>query len=232
MQLGAGEGGGDELVAVLGPGVADLDLSGHGSECSRISAGWNERAAAGHHLREVSREEQFQGLFDLNYHRVLGYAIRRCDRREDAEDAVAETFTVAWRRLEDVPAEGDARPWLLGVARKVLANQRRGRDRRARLVERLAQLPAPVAGDYGGGEIGDVARAFAELRADDREVLALLSWEELTPAEIAIVLGCSGGAARKRVLRARRRFAGLLDAGATAAPPQSFDPPRSETEEA
>ena len=78
---------------------------------------------------ETGRARQFEAIFSAAYPRVLGYAIRRTSDRAAAEDAVSETFLVAWRRLDDVPAE--ALPWLLGVARKVLANQRRAAGRRA-----------------------------------------------------------------------------------------------------
>lgn len=47
-----------------------------------------------------------------------------------ADDVVAETFLVAWRRLDDIPTA--ALPWLLGVARNVVSNQHRGRGRGTR----------------------------------------------------------------------------------------------------
>ena len=64
----------------------------------------------------------FERLYRANYDRVLAYGLRRTDP-ERARDATAETFVVAWRRLADVPP--DPLPWLLGVARRVLANERR-----------------------------------------------------------------------------------------------------------
>jgi DNA-directed RNA polymerase specialized sigma24 family protein len=78
---------------------------------------------------QTSRAREFEGIFGACYPRVLGYAIRRTDDRAAAEDAVSETFLIAWRRLDVVPAE--ALPWLLGVTRRVLANQRRAAGRRA-----------------------------------------------------------------------------------------------------
>src|SRR5256714_11167773 len=76
--------------------------------------------------------ERFRSLYEANYHLILGYALRRADAA-DAADVVAETFTTAWRRLRDVPEGEEARLWLYGVARRVLANQRRAERRRLRL---------------------------------------------------------------------------------------------------
>jgi RNA polymerase sigma-70 factor (ECF subfamily) len=165
-----------------------------------------------------SRRARFRAVYDANYHRVLGYALRRAATREDAEDLVAETFLAAWRRLEEVPRGGDARPWLYGVARNALANQRRGQRRRGRLWGRLQTEPSPAAWYGEDDELTSVAAAYARLKGTDRELLALAAWEELDAAEIATVLGCSRNAARIRLHRARRRLASELqrtDAGAT-----------------
>ncbi len=142
---------------------------------------------------------------------ILGYALRRTGNPEDAADVVAETFLVAWRRLADVPTSEDARPWLYGTARFVLANQDRGTRRRERLTERLrnelrSQLPAHRPAQ--GGALRD---ALAELGERDRELLMLVGWEELAPAQAAKVLGISAVAARSRLHRARRRLREQLE---------------------
>lgn len=92
---------------------------------------------------------RFRGVFARQYRAVLAYALRRASEA-DAHDVVADTFLVAWRRLRDVPA-GDAElPWLLGVARRTLANQRRAKLRAARLADRLAEEPrAPADNEHG-----------------------------------------------------------------------------------
>jgi RNA polymerase sigma-70 factor (ECF subfamily) len=156
-----------------------------------------------------SRRARFGAVYDANYHRVLGYALRRAATREDAEDVVAETFLAAWRRLEEVPRGGDARPWLYGVARNALANQRRGQRRRVRLWGRLQAEPTSAARPRtdADDQLASVNAAFARLKDDDRELLALAAWEELDPGEVATVLGCSRNAARIRLHRARRRLA-------------------------
>jgi RNA polymerase sigma factor (sigma-70 family) len=161
-----------------------------------------------------TQRAHFRALFDANYHRVLGYALRRTAGREDAEDVVAETFLVAWRRLDHLPTGSEARPWLYGIARRTLANQRRGEARRARLTGRLraSDLEAPQLVEAEADFVA-VAAAFARLSDDDREVLALVAWEGLDAGEIATVLGCSRNAARVRLHRARRRLAHELDGG-------------------
>jgi RNA polymerase sigma factor (sigma-70 family) len=154
-------------------------------------------------------EEQLRRLYTLHGRPVLAYALRRTSSAEDAADAVAETFLVAWRRLDSVPSD-DALPWLYGVARRVLANQRRATHRRVRLAERLRQeLPAAIQASDPPPVTsnGPVVAALRRLSADDQEVLLLAAWEQLEPNEIAEVLGVSRIAARSRLHRARRRLA-------------------------
>jgi RNA polymerase sigma-70 factor, ECF subfamily len=100
-------------------------------------------------------KRRFELLFERHRRSVLGYALRRVDEPADAADVLAETFLVAWRRLGGVPEGDDARPWLLAVARRVLANQRRGERRRDSLAERLGQELAahvPAGGTLAGGD--------------------------------------------------------------------------------
>jgi RNA polymerase sigma factor (sigma-70 family) len=161
-----------------------------------------------------SRRDRFEAVYEANYHHVLGYALRRVGR-DDAADVVAETFLAAWRRFDKVPAGEAARLWLYGTARRVVANQQRGKRRRERLDERIqddvARKPDPGRADAG---LGAAAAAFASLRPDDRELLALVAWEGLNAAEVAEVYGCSRNAARIRIHRARHRFArGLARVG-------------------
>jgi RNA polymerase sigma-70 factor (ECF subfamily) len=157
-----------------------------------------------------SRRDHFQAVYEANYHRVLGYALRRVGR-DDAADVVAETFLVAWRRFDEVPAGEAARLWLYGTARRVVANQQRGKRRRERLTQRI-QTDVGHEGEpcRVDDSLGAVAAAFARLRADDRELLALVAWEGLDAREVAQVCGCSRNAARIRIHRARRRFAHKL----------------------
>jgi RNA polymerase sigma factor (sigma-70 family) len=147
---------------------------------------------------------------------VLGYALRRTASREDALDVVAETFATAWRRRDDVPVDaGEIRPWLFGIARRCLANTARGHRRAARLGERLAEafgeagasIPDP-AGSHG--EDNRLHEALGLLTPDDRELVTLIAWEGLTPAEAAQVLDIPAGTARVRLHRARTRLRAAL----------------------
>jgi RNA polymerase sigma factor (sigma-70 family) len=125
--------------------------------------------------------------------------------RPRVDDVVAETFTVAWRRLDDIPADSPL-PWLYGVARRVVANQRRSADRRRRLVTKLASdrnEPSPT-GPSAPNDV--VVAALARLRSDDQEILRLAAWELLGASDIALVLGCTPNAAALRLSRARRRL--------------------------
>jgi DNA-directed RNA polymerase specialized sigma24 family protein len=132
--------------------------------------------------------------------------MRRGASAEDAADVVAETFLVAWRRLEHVPSGEAARPWIYGVARRVMANHRRGVLRQTRLAARLAQEIAPFEPSPPPDGVAALA-AFRALRAADREILGLATWEGLGTAELAAALGCSPNAAKIRLHRARRRLA-------------------------
>lgn len=152
-------------------------------------------------------EAQLERLYADHGREVLAYALRRVAEPEDAADVVAETFLVAWRRLAEVP-DGEALLWLYGVARRVLANQRRGERRRLRLGERLrAELPALVAAQAPpGGESSPILVALSELDEADRELLLLVGWEGLEPAQVARVVGGSAVAVRSRLHRARGRL--------------------------
>lgn len=142
---------------------------------------------------------------------MLGYALRRTDRAA-ADDVVAETFLVCWRRLEDVP--NDARPWLFGVARRCLANSQRGAARSGALAHRVGEtLPGQVGPDPGevAGDRDALRAAFAELSEIDRETLALVAWEGLDLRAAASAAGCSRAAFAVRLHRARQRYAAALE---------------------
>jgi len=162
------------------------------------------------------RRQRFEEIYDAYSGLILAYAARRTGNAADAADIVAETFTVAWRRLGDVPAGDQARPWLYGVARGVLANHHRSIRRRRRLDERAIAEFAPLIvvepADPDGPEAGRIAAALDALSATDRELLTLVGWDGLDPGEIASVLGTSPATVRVRLHRARKRFARLLAA--------------------
>lgn len=159
----------------------------------------------------------FEQVFNDSYEAVTRYVARRV-APEAVQDVVSETFLVAWRRRAD--QRGEALPWLLGIARRAAANQRRGSARRAALDERLRAEPqgagwqAPLA-----GEDEQLALALAALPERDRETLLLVTWDGLDHATAARVMGCSTGSLTVRLHRARRRLARILD-GAAQQPAQ------------
>jgi RNA polymerase sigma-70 factor (ECF subfamily) len=163
------------------------------------------------------RKVGFEAIFNATYEAISGYALRRCSSPHDAADVVAETFAIAWRRVDEMPTGDAARLWLYGVARRVLANHRRGeRQRRLRTTE-LGDEVAALIGDPLDASI--IATAFGELSEADREILGLVAWEGLDRDAIATVLGCSRSTARVRLHRARVRFSRVLrTAGVDPAP--------------
>lgn len=145
---------------------------------------------------------------------IAAYALRRA-AAADAADVVAETFLVAWRRVDVVPDEPNTLPWLYGVARRVIANQRRTEQRRGRLKQRLAtefirHSEVRSAIDTSD-DAGRVASAMSKLSSDDAELLRLIAWEDLTPSEVAAAMDLVPSTARQRISRARRRLQKHLD---------------------
>jgi RNA polymerase sigma-70 factor (ECF subfamily) len=137
---------------------------------------------------------------------VFGYAARRSSPQE-AQDVVAETFLVAWRRIDDVP--DDPLPWLFGVARRVLANARRGSDRRSSLGARLRLEARPSAQDDPADEVASKAAVLAALQRlspIEHEALTLVAWEGLDIARAARAAGCTKATFSVRLHRARRRL--------------------------
>lgn len=150
--------------------------------------------------------EEFSDLFARTAIRVRGYLRRHCDA-PDLDDLLSEVYLVAWRRGDEVPE--DPLPWLLAVARRVLANYWRGRDRRERLSTELRCLHGLASEpDVAGCAVtrATMLDALAGLTAADRELLLLVGWDGLDSEALARVLGCSAGAARTRLNRARQRL--------------------------
>ncbi len=170
---------------------------------------------------ESDRREAFEKLFATHYRAVRGYVLRR-NPSSAIEDVLAETFLVAWRRLDSVP--DDPLPWLLGVARRVLANQRRAGRRREALTDRLQSV---ILSSTSGWEppahmSSELALALASLSEREREALLLVAWEGLAPRQAARAAGCTAAAFRVRLHRARRRVAARL-ADSTEPPTDAQD---------
>lgn len=160
---------------------------------------------------ERDRRERFETLFERCHTEVRAYVLRRAPQAI-VEDVVSETFLVAWRALDSVP--GEPLPWLYGVARRTLANHRRGYLRSAalsaRLTRTLVQFPeheAPVSTEVEP----QLRDALLALTVREREALLLVAWEGLSPAQAASALGCSSAAFRVRLHRARGHLAQMLE---------------------
>jgi RNA polymerase sigma-70 factor (ECF subfamily) len=158
-------------------------------------------------------------LFTDHHPQILAYAIRRGASPPDAEDVVADTFTVVWRRIRDLPAREVELAWLYGIAARVLANQRRSRRRSAALWSRLrlAAATAPTIEDAPARDLPEVVIAMKRLRPRDQEALQLSAWEGLANKELAVALRCSENAAAIRLHRARQRLVQELEEEETRA---------------
>jgi RNA polymerase sigma-70 factor (ECF subfamily) len=150
------------------------------------------------------RERRFEALYTAHYQAIAGYVLRRVAAHE-ADDVIAQVFTVAWRRFDHVPPPPDDRLWLFGVARNSVSDQRRSERRRLHLRARLSQDAvttgslAPAADPSGE----QVRAAMSALPPADREALRLVLWDELSHAEAAALMGCSPNAFELRYRRAR-----------------------------
>lgn len=156
----------------------------------------------------MDAQARFRAVFEATYPAVARYARHRGLSGEDAEDLVAATYEVAWRRLDAVPGGDQTLPWLLTVALNQFRNQHRRLVRERALLERL---PAPASAspppELPGVSWRDIRRALDALAANDRELLLLVAWDGLSPAQAGSVLGLTPVAARSRLHRARRRLA-------------------------
>jgi RNA polymerase sigma-70 factor, ECF subfamily len=157
---------------------------------------------------KAEREQRFTRLYDAHFSDVRAYAWRRGP--DTADDVVAETFMIAWRRLDRVPDEPLA--WLLGVARNVRRNLQRGERRRRERETRCAEAKVAPSPGVVGEASSSLAKAFPSLPERDREILLLAAWENLDRSALAAVLGCSKATAAVRLCRARKRLAAALAA--------------------
>lgn len=182
--------------------------------------GWMTTASAG-------RQARFEAVMTAVYEPLQRYARRRTSP-DVADDIVADALLVVWRRLDQVPADAEL-PWCYRVAANCLANSRRAAGRRVRLVSRVARLDAPV--DVVEPDLPDptLHAALATLPAADQEILRLWAWEDLGPADIAVVLGVSANAVSIRLHRAKGRLAEALERMGTDADTDHHEDPEEVT---
>jgi RNA polymerase sigma factor (sigma-70 family) len=145
---------------------------------------------------------------------VHAYLARRAGRQV-ADDLFGEVWLRAWRsRASYDPAAGGVLPWLIGIARNSLrAHFRLRADHVGRPFE-LACDPWSDTDDRLDATRVAMAleRALGALSEESREILLLVAWEQLSPAEIAQSLQMPPGTVRSRLHRARRALKEYLHA--------------------
>ena len=153
---------------------------------------------------------RFEAVYERHIRAVTAYCTRRLPHDQVA-DAVAETFLVVWRRIDDVPHGDVELLWLYRVAHRVVGHAWRSAGRRRRLHDRLASRRVIVGASpdevaVNRDEVRRVLSAASRLRSADAEVLRLSSWEQLDAAEISAVLEISPNAVHQRLHRARQHL--------------------------
>jgi RNA polymerase sigma-70 factor (ECF subfamily) len=157
----------------------------------------------------MNSQQLFEAVYEQHANAIKGYAMRRIDPAR-ADDIVAEVFLVAWRRLEDIPAE--PRPWLFGVATRVLANERRSAARQHAALDRLEPTAASVdPADAPELASSPLQEALRNLSDTDREALLLTAWEGLNHREAARALGVKEATFTVRLHRAKRRLGRAIE---------------------
>jgi RNA polymerase sigma factor (sigma-70 family) len=158
--------------------------------------------------------ERFGAVFDRHATAIHGYIARRLGR-DAADDLLAETFLVAFRqRASYDPAHPSARPWLYGIATRLISRRRREEVRFFRVIARSGIDPAadPVAEPVADAGVRRadartlhrrLAGALAVLSTADRDALLLLA-DGLSYQEAALALGVPPGTFSSRLARARR----------------------------
>ena len=158
-----------------------------------------------------SRRDRFEEVAPGLIEPLRRFLARRTDPAT-AEDVLAETLLVCWRRAEDLPEQ--PLPWVYGVARNCLRNAERSARRQERVAGRLAAEPSPPQPAIGSTarSAEDLAlhEALGRLRPEEAELLRLWAWEQLAPAEIALVLGITPNAVSIRLTRAKQKLSQRL----------------------
>jgi RNA polymerase sigma-70 factor, ECF subfamily len=158
-------------------------------------------------------EERFASLVREHSTAVANYLRRRLYplSPDDLDDLVEETMIVVWRRMKDIPIDAEL-PWMIGVARNVLRNARRSKNRRSAF-EATLQAPAdePSAEEF---VIADttVRSALEKLTDDEREFLLLNAWDGLDTHALGALYLISTNAAAVRLSRVQSRFRHFLEA--------------------
>jgi len=157
---------------------------------------------------------QFEQMYMAHRDAIWSYALRRVTR-DEVDDAVAEVFTVAWRKMDQFPVPEEQLPWLYAIGRNVVRNTHRSRNRRNRLRRKVTALPPE---DVQGSDVQvvrnfedtELLTAVSRLKLIDQELLRLHTWEELPIKDIAVVVGMSPKSVESRLVRIRKNLARML----------------------
>jgi RNA polymerase sigma factor (sigma-70 family) len=165
----------------------------------------------------TSSVERFTACWHADGPRVLAYA-RRHIGHDHAQEVVADTFMLAWRKWDAVPDPPIG--WLIATARGVISNRRRSLQRRQALESRAALLAQVASPDPTESVIGreEALRRLARLSDEHREALLMTSWDGLTSDEAAEALNIRPATFRRRVSRARASL------GDDPSPPEARGP--------
>lgn len=155
--------------------------------------------------------DRFGELYRAHYPAIHAYCKRRTDLAR-VDDAVAETFLVAWRRIDDVPDGRESLLWLYRVAHRIVGHEWRSSERRSRLGRRIGgqrapEAPGPAERAVLDDECRRVLEAVERLKPADAELLLLVAWEQLSTADLATVLDTTPNTASQRLSRARKQLA-------------------------
>ena len=153
--------------------------------------------------------ESFTAIYKQYYRLILTVAEQRLQGRSDAEDVTAEVFRIAWNH--DASGNELSLPWLYQVLRNVIGNEYRRTARSGQLLQHMAPLLSAHAPATGSDVVIDIRRAMNQLPPDDREVLYMTYWEDLSGQEIASILDWNPVTVRVRLMRARRKLKAALD---------------------
>ena len=152
--------------------------------------------------------DDFASVYSEHLPAISRYLARRVERQH-VEDLAADVFALAWRKRESV-TKGEELPWLYRIAANLVANHRRKEAAAKSFISSLRPADsAPAADDIVNADQA-LATAWKQLKAADREVLALATFEELPVATIATALGISANAVSIRLHRARKQLSALL----------------------
>jgi len=177
-------------------------------------------------VRPQPNDAQFEYMYATHRDAIWSYVVRRVVR-DDVDDAVAEVFTVAWKKMSQCPDANTQLPWLYGIGKNVVGNTNRSSNRRQRLWSKVSVMPTS---DSPGSDVHvvrnledtELLTAVSKLRPIDRELLRLRTWEELPIKDIAVVVGMSPKSVESRLVRIRKNLARML--AVPASPPHGVRP--------